>query len=74
MADGTGDWSNEIVFYVNGKRVVARDAQPDEFLIHYLRNSRLCSTHSPLCSRSIFTQLLCFSPIHFQKHSPPDWH
>ena len=54
MADGTGDWSNEIVFYVNGKRVVARDAQPDEFLIHYLRNSRLCSTHSPLCSRSIF--------------------
>lgn len=45
MADGTGDWSSEIVFYVNGKRVIAKDAQPDEFLIHYLRNSlRLTGT------------------------------
>lgn len=55
MADGTADWSNEIVFYVNGKRVIARDAQPDEFLIHYLRNSRLFFfSHKPIITVQLF--------------------
>ena len=41
MSDITAGWSNEVVFYLNGKRVVARDVQPDEFLVHYLRTKGL---------------------------------
>jgi len=37
MSDITAGWSTEVVFYLNGKRVVAKDVEPDEFLVHYLR-------------------------------------